>query len=478
VGGALRQHRHERVVGSARRADQIERERDGGERVVEIVRQTAREGPDRLEALGAGHALLELSLPRHVLAGEEHPGGARGRVDHSRRSPGDEPLLAVQTPHRDLPIARVSPRERPAHGLGVLGLGVGSRADLEPRPPDEVFTGVAEQLARVAVRHGHAQVRVERDDHRLDGVEVALGLGPLLAERGRAGSLLAHVLERTHEPRDLPVPPLGPPDGADPDRSRARRHETELQVEGRPVAQRELHRCADDRTRLGSVERDGLRDRRDEVLRDLVNPASHRRPLERLRRDVEAPGTHPGELSRLLEQLLRVIARSLEGEPLEVPRGHVAARAGESERPTLRAAEHDRPGDLHPTRRLTARARHPPFEHEVVAPALDPRSERGPSPWAIFGDALAEPLVAKRRRARASLDVQVESPCHRPVGGQHVDRREGAPARLSFPHRPIIEAGRPLTTRERNAGASAPALEGYRLPVSGSPSPALRSPPG
>ena len=196
-------HRRQQLVAHA-----LGREADRRERVLDLVRQSARH-------LAPGGLALGLQHHRDVVEHEHEAGGrlalalagqrrAGAHQDAPRHAGLERELLApLEVARRDARAARLGELPQQAVGLAEAG-EIAAHAGLEV---------IAEDGGRRSVGGAHAQVGLERDhargQSRQDDREIgALGFGGLLRELlvlPRPAQPLGHVVERVHQEAHLVV---------------------------------------------------------------------------------------------------------------------------------------------------------------------------------------------------------------------------------------------------------------------------------
>src|SRR6266571_4170408 len=166
---------------------------DGGEHVVEIVRDAPRETAHRFHLLCLEELALERPPLRHV-AGVDHYPPHDGILQEIATEGFEDAVAAVLVaePQLEEPtaLARRDPLgEHPKRGTGIVGVH-----QVEQLPPDELFWDIAQKREHRGARVADRALSVEhRDDiHRLldQRLEVFLSLAQLLLHALRSALAL------------------------------------------------------------------------------------------------------------------------------------------------------------------------------------------------------------------------------------------------------------------------------------------------
>ena len=175
--------------------------------VVEIVGHPAGQPPEGFHLLGLGQLGLQFFLLGDVLAGTEVADDLARVVPDETVVPGDEPFFAVPGEHgvlEELDRLEVAPQQLFGNGFDHRGDPLGDEVG-EPVTSHHLVPVVAQDLATLAVDHGHLAGRV--DGHHQDAGQVEVGLGPLLLPVQGLLGLLARgdVLDRAVRLLERPV---------------------------------------------------------------------------------------------------------------------------------------------------------------------------------------------------------------------------------------------------------------------------------
>ena len=187
-------------VGALGPGELLDRRADGGERILDLVRQARRELRHRLQALGPQVQLLQALRVRDVGEDRRDP-GCHVRGDLERRGGHPDEKRSVGPPYRGFhPHRAHAAARRRGHGRPKLG---GNPCELRHDGPGAPLPfAEAQDLLGGGVAVQQATVRVHRDDPRGDVAQHVRCLEPDLAElTGQRLPLGPHYRDAAREVR-------------------------------------------------------------------------------------------------------------------------------------------------------------------------------------------------------------------------------------------------------------------------------------